>query len=193
MALFCSIINLASVLRASPPLRRLRCWWLVVLSQALLFWPASAAVFSEARFHIVTRGQPKAQIVVVGERPEPPLVFAAAELQRYVNEMSGAELPITQRAAIATHLSTRTIVLVTRPLQQDRRPSQDPREEDHYRLNIDARKLQIEGASPRAVLYGVYDVLERLGCGWCVPGEDSVPKHDALALAPLRLDARPAF
>jgi hypothetical protein len=60
-------------------------------------------------------------------------------------------------------------------------------------LDVDATQLRIEGASPRAVLFGVYEVLERLGCGWCVPGDDTVPKHPTLELAPLRVDTRPAF
>jgi hypothetical protein len=43
------------------------------------------------------------------------------------------------------------------------------------------------------VLYGVYDLLERLGCGWCVPGDDTVPKNDTLKIASLQVDTRPAF
>ena len=45
----------------------------------------------------------------------------------------------------------------------------------------------------RAVLFGVYDLLERLGCGWCVPGDDTVPKNKMLKMSPRRVDTRPAF
>jgi hypothetical protein len=142
---------------------------------------------SSKGFTVVSKGEPKAEIVV-GEHSEPPVLFAAQELQRYVNEMSGAKLELVHATS-----KKPSIVLAVRPLQQDRKAAEDPREEDHYRLNIDAKTLQIEGASPRAVLFGVYDVLERLGCGWCVPGDDAVPKHDALTLPALQADTRPAF
>ena len=91
------------------------------------------------------------------------------------------------------HPGNRPSCWSVRPLQQDKQALEDPREEDHYRLNIDATKLQIEGASPRAVLFGAYDVLERLGCGWCVPGDDAIPKRGTLEMAPLQVDLRPAF
>jgi hypothetical protein len=53
--------------------------------------------------------------------------------------------------------------------------------------------LRIEGATERAVLFGVYELLERLGCGWCVPGDDSIPKRETLELETIRVDVRPAF
>jgi hypothetical protein len=140
------------------------------------------------RFSITSGGQPNAGIVVEAAQPEPPVAFAIQELQRYVKDMSGAALPIVRAPS-----GKPGIVLVSGPLERDKQPVEDPREEDHYRLNVDAKEVRIEGASPRAVLFGVYDVLERLGCGWCVPGDDSVPKHDTLSIAPLQVDTRPAF
>ena len=122
--------------------------------------------------------------MVEGDGAFSPVTFAAQELQRYVKQMSGAELPVARAPSRKP-----AIMLTVRQKQGPR----DPREEDHYRLSIDAKKLQIEGASPRAVLFGVYDLLERLGCGWCVPGDDTVPKREALSIAPLQVHARPAF
>src|SRR6185503_14934564 len=144
-----------------------------------------AHLASAGGFVLVKKGKPGADIVV-GEEPALPILFAAQELQRYVKEMSGAELPI-----VKTTSKRPAVVLAS--LQPDKARVDDPREEDYYRLNIATKTLSIEGASPRAVLFGAYDVLERLGCGWCVPGDDVVPKRDTLELAPLRADTRPAF
>jgi len=149
--------------------------------------PPSSHGASSGGFIIVSKGEPKAEIVVANQA-EPPLAFAAQELQRYVKEMSGAELPLIHEPS-----KKPAIVLALRPLQPDKKASEDSREIDHYRLSVDARKLRIEGASPRAVLFGVYDVLERLGCGWCVPGDDTVPKNDMLKLSAVRVNTRPAF
>lgn len=163
---------------------RITAWFLAILAGTVLCPFASGA----DRFNITLNGQPGAEIVVEAKQQEPPLVFAAQELQRYVKEMSGAELPVVQVPS-----GKPAIVLVCRPLQQDKQAPADPREEDHYRLNIDATKLQIEGASPRAVLFGAYDVLKRLGCSWCVPGDDTIPKRGTLEIAHMQVDTRPAF
>jgi hypothetical protein len=136
-------------------------------------------------FKIASRGQAKTEIVVETQEPQSPIAFAAQELQRYVKEMSGAELPIVNAPSGRSAIVLRAL--------QNKQASDDPSEKDHYRLTVDSKKLQIDGASPRAVLYGVYDVLERLGCGWCVPGDDTVPKRQTLELAALQVDARPAF
>jgi hypothetical protein len=84
-------------------------------------------------------------------------------------------------------------MLALHPFQNDPKVLEDAREEDHYRLSVSAKKIDIEGASPRAVLFGVYDLLERLGCGWCVPGDDTIPKSPTLKIAPVHVDTRPAF
>ena len=132
-------------------------YWLVALGNigailaSTIFCSSSPGADSPAaRFSITSSGQPAAEIVVEAEHPEPPIVFAAEELRRYVKAMSGAELPL-----VRTPSGKPAIVLVSRPLAQDQSTLADTREQDHYRLHIEAGKLQIEGASPRAVLFGV--------------------------------------
>src|SRR4029450_9728442 len=93
-------------------------------------------------FRITANGQAKAEIVVPAQA-EPPVTFAAQEPQRYVKEMSGAELSVVNAAS-----EKPAIMLTSRPLRPDRE-ALDPREEDHYHLSISERKLQIDGASGR--------------------------------------------
>jgi hypothetical protein len=175
--------------RAGVRVQQIRLLQLAAVSIiALLFFSLTSHAAASAQFVLVSKGEPKAEIVVQENQAPEPLAFAAQELQRYVKKISGAELPIV-------HARSRKlgIVLTVRPLQQDKKALEDPREEDRYRLNVDSKNLQIEGTSPRAVLYGVYDLLERLGCGWCVPGDDTIPKADTLKISSLQVDTRPAF
>ena len=158
-----------------------------VILVCLIFCPFVCHGASSKAFVLVAKGQPEAEIVLE-EQAESTVTFAARELRRYVKEMSGTEL-----AVVPVPSKRPAILLAVRALQHDKKLLKDPREEDHYRLNIDGKKLQIEGASPRAVLFGVYDVLERLGCGWCVPGDDAIPKHATLEMPALQVDTRPAF
>jgi hypothetical protein len=129
-------------------------------------------------------GRAEAEIVVTSSSPEPPLEFAAHELQRYIKEISGAELPLLKQASGGP-----AVILISKPFGR----GPDPLEEDHYRLNVSPGKLLIQGATPRAALFGVYDLLERLGCGWCVPGEDIIPRRETLQVTKLAVDTRPAF
>src|SRR2546423_739317 len=113
---------------------------------ATIFCSFPSLAASSGEFMIVSRGQAKAEIVVEPSSADAPLAFATQELQRYLKQMSGAELPVV-------HAPTKksAIVLAVRQSQPGNKALEDPREHDHYRLSIDARNLNIEGASPRAV------------------------------------------
>jgi hypothetical protein len=127
---------------------------------------------------LVKDGKPLAAIIIADPAPAPPVRFAAEELQRYLREMSGAELPITNNAAGPA------IVLAV----DDNLPG-----EDAHRLRTKGDRLNLTGGSPRAVLYAAYLLLERLGCGFCVPGEETIPRQNTLAVPPLDLTEVPAF
>jgi hypothetical protein len=55
-------------------------------------------------FTIVSKGQPKAEIIVA-DQSQPPLAFAAKELQRYLKEMSGAKLEVASSQSKHQQLS----------------------------------------------------------------------------------------
>src|SRR6185503_9194807 len=93
------------------------------LLAATLLCSYAHEALSAGKFRMTSRGQPRTQIVVTTQ--ELPVAFAAQELQRYVKEMSGAELPIVQ---VPTQRSV--IVLAIRSFRQDNEVAQDPREED---------------------------------------------------------------
>src|SRR5262245_20899496 len=99
--------------------------------RALCFLTAIPTVFCSAalgaaHFSITANGKPRTEILVESAQAE-PIAFAAQELQRYVKEISGAELPIVRAAS-----EKPAIVLISRPLEKDKRALEDPREEDHY-------------------------------------------------------------
>ena len=61
----------------------------------------SLTAFGADRFTIVDRGRSAAQIVT-GVQPPETVVFAAKELQSFVQKMSGAELSIASQARLGT-------------------------------------------------------------------------------------------
>lgn len=158
---------------------------------------ASASAAESASDVVLAYGGKSKFVIVLPANAGETVQFAAEELQRYLKEISGATLPIVTEAP---H-SRRTIVLRESPRPDGRFALPDVEEPfDGYTVALGARSAEIVGQSPRGVLYGVYEMLERLGCRWFYPRHDPkdpevVPKREYLAIAAFRyaVDAPPAM
>ncbi|MHB9132987.1 MAG: DUF4838 domain-containing protein [Armatimonadota bacterium] len=62
-----------------------------------------------------------------------------------------------------------------------------------FHLETRNGSLYLLGGGPRGVLYGVYEVLERLGCRWYTPEISHLPRRSQLVLPAMRYTAAPAF
>ncbi len=139
---------------------------------------------------LVSNGQSTAQIVLARDQTAPPVQFAARELQRYIKAMSGAVVPIVQEGA------ARPAIVVSCDRQSQTANPRDrlsPAHDDGYALEVSADRITLRGATPPAALFAVYDLLERLGCGWAVPGDDSVPSSPTLSIGELKVETRPEY
>ncbi len=119
--------------------------------------------------------------------------FAAAELQRYLEKISGARLPIVvdsePRRANEIVLGAATI-----PDSAENGGPAAPNRPDGFTLRTLGDRLAITGAGPRGTLYGVYALLEdTLGVRWFTPDVESVPHKDRVVLADLNEAHAPAF
>jgi hypothetical protein len=109
-----------------------------------------------------------------------PTQFAAQELQRHLRAISGAELPLVSDA----NRERAVCVGFSEAVGDELRKQLAGRGEDGYLMRTLGPRVVLLGNSPRATLYAVYHFLEkRLGCGWCVPGDDTVPKQSTIQLA----------
>ncbi len=142
---------------------------------------------SSAEFVIVTDGRSAARIVVGEKEPASPVFFAAQELQRYLKAMSGATLPIVKETT-----GQPAMILTVDAALADSAASPAVGK-DRYRIQVSDQRIDLVGASPRATLFATYDLLERLGCGWCVPGDDTVPRRATVSIAEVKVDTTPAF
>src|SRR5512143_2991603 len=94
----------------------------------------------------------RAAIHVADEQAQ-PAAFAAAELQRYLQRMTGVQVPIARGAA------PNTLVLgAATPLPT---ALHSP---EAYVINPEPARVTLQAGSPRALLSAVYAFLERLGC-----------------------------
>ena len=133
-------------------------------------------------------GQPAAQIVV-SPAAAPAEQHAAEELQRFLRQMSGAELPIAN--APAKDLPNITIGSAAPEGKLDL--SEEALNFDGYVVKTLGGDLVLAGAKPHSSLYAVYHLLERvLGCGFLEEG-DQVPHRPTVELADLDIVSRPRF
>src|SRR2546429_7503089 len=86
-----------------------------ILLAGTIFLPFTSHGDSSRGFLIASKGEPKAEIVLT-EHAEPPVVFAAQELKRYVKEISGAELAVAHARS-----KKPAIILGVRQLRVDRK------------------------------------------------------------------------
>lgn len=111
---------------------------------------------------------------------------AARHLSRYLKEISGADFPISTNAGPA---AGRAIVLGLLPAaERTGWPG------DSFLIRADDDTLRILGATPAALLFGVFDFLETaLGCRWWSSSEEDVPRRDAIALDAFERAVRARF
>lgn len=94
--------------------------------------------------------------------------FACSELKRYVEKISGARFGGASEPG-----APRTIQIGLRSALDATSGLPEPaRGYDGYAISVRPERIVVAGDNPRGVLYGVYDLLERLGCRWYVQGLD---------------------
>jgi hypothetical protein len=123
-------------------------------------------------FQIVKDGASKINIVTIS--PKPPEEFAALELQRYLELISGTKLEIKtlclELPARRITSSQRFIFLSSKKtgfggIRYDKLSTDD----DGFRIERVGHHLLILGSRPRATLFGVYWLLRRFGVTFLAP------------------------
>jgi len=133
---------------------------------------------------LAENGQSPFAIVTATDAPA-PVRFAAEELQKYVATVTGARLPLKADPGPAPAIcvgQSKTLADEADRLKSDLRA----RGEDGYLVRARPQRIVLLGNSPRATLYAVYHFLEKyLGCGWCAPGDDTVPHRPTVRIPPI--------
>ncbi|NLE67885.1 MAG: DUF4838 domain-containing protein [Lentisphaerae bacterium] len=107
------------------------------------------------------------------------LRFAAAELARYLKAISGAEFTIAEAPA-----SGNAITLAARAAAGG---------DDAFELVVTDSAIAISASNERSALYGVYELLETLGCVFAEPGIETVPRLPDLEIRAFRKSYAAAF
>lgn len=146
---------------------------------ALAFVSAFASAESPKSLTLVSGGQSNYRIVLPDE-PTPVQQTAALELQKYLAEISGVELPIVSETDAKS--SGKRIVLGPSALSQKllgETLDESKIGYDGIALQVVGKDLVLTGHPQRGTLYAVYEFLERvLGCRFWMPDCETVPKTE---------------
>ena len=135
-------------------------------------------------------------IVVPADAPE-PVRYAAEELRDFTEKTTGVRLAIVT-ADNPSALRQKAVVLGAGGDLSGEAALNGPKGQlkaanggdlsftsDAFRLHVEDGRLRIEGASPRVVLYGVYEVLERFaGCRWYASWHTVAPERERIEVPP---------
>ncbi len=158
------------------------------MSRAIAFLLALAAPSLAANLKLVENGR-SAYTIVIAPDASPSERHGADELQMFVEQISGARLPI------ATQPRPRMILIGNSPaLTALHVPIPFAALGDEgFALKTAGPHLIIAGGSLRGSMYGVYTFLEKLGCRWFTPQVSRIPRRRTILLAPLDEVQKPAF
>ncbi|MCX5662290.1 MAG: DUF4838 domain-containing protein [Planctomycetota bacterium] len=142
---------------------------------------------------LVKEGKPVASVIVAADAP-PRLLKEARFLQKTIEQMSGAVLPVRDdsRDWEGGQILVGPSKLNTLAFEQGEEKPQG------YRLVVGKNRIAIAGndADPMTgTNYAVYDLLEKLGCGWFGPDPlyQVVPRRATLVVADEDRTERPAM
>lgn len=166
----------------------------VCLSAAAV-WGAAACRGAGTTLKLAERGKPAAYAVVCPEGASESQRYAAEELRRFTEEMTGVRLPIVSDRgplpprAILLGKTRHTAGLLKAP------PDGKALGTDGFRLAARPPHLLVLGGPARGALYGVYELLERFGgCRWYASWHSVIPRRETFGVPADLDDAQtPAF
>ncbi len=105
--------------------------------------------------------------------------WAAKELQHWLKEISGVELPLLPED---NNYGGPQVVVGSSSLSSQSSPSsQSATAEESFHYYNDGPNIYITGGKQRGTMYGVFEFLEReLGCRWYTPAVNVIPKREEL-------------
>ncbi|CAG4999868.1 hypothetical protein DYBT9275_02331 [Dyadobacter sp. CECT 9275] len=119
--------------------------------------------------------------IFVSEKASKPETYAAQELQKYIQQISGAVLPIVHEAKPADKLICVGFEGAPESLLKDLKIKEFGKEE--YIIRSDGDQLLIAGGGARGTLYGVIGYLsDYLGCRWYTREVTKIPQQKTISL-----------
>lgn len=124
--------------------------------------------------------------IVYPNNPSPAEKTSAEQLSLYLEKMSGFRLPV-----ISDSFSPDACEICVGETNRTRK--EKPENREGYFIYSEKQKLFILGGSDRGTLYGVFDYLRLLGCGFYAADTELIPERKDLVFPEAPIFSAPAF
>ncbi len=129
--------------------------------------------------YILASGKKSAYRIVLDPMASESEKWAADELQHWLKEISGAELPVQLFAE--TDSGPQIIIGYNNILKKKTGAVPPSKSDESFRYFSSGPDIYIYGGSQRGSMYGVMAFLENeLGCRWYTPAVSVIPKRDEI-------------
>ncbi len=142
---------------------------------------------------IIADGSKSNYRIVVALDASVQVSYAAKELQQYIEEMTGARLPIVtdDNSLVVKEIMVGFSRHTSRVHPKLKKESFKPEE---FAIKTVGESLIIAGGVPRGTLYGVVSLLtDEWGCRWFSPALKRIPKQQCLSLGQVNRRYNPPF
>ncbi len=119
-------------------------------------------------------------VIALAQDAIPAEKTAARELQKYVQQISGALLPIKSENDVPEKAPQILVGGGPRVEWLVEHPNVKSLGADGFFISTTGNTIILAGGRPRGTLYAVYEFLEALGCRFWAPGEETIPKQATL-------------
>jgi hypothetical protein len=163
----------------------------------------SIAAPTYADVRIIEGGRPVAKIYVQqvtpekGKRgarvPESKLTRAIRDFNYHLNKMSGTELEVVETTE--STVPGPGIVVGSLAVKMGAVPEKAVKSEEGFRLLTKGNQLLVGGQSEAGTIFGLYEVLQKLGCDWVMPGPigEIIPAKQTVIIPDLNESQAPDF
>jgi hypothetical protein len=131
--------------------------------------------------------------IVIPEKAKPWEQYAAEELSKYIEKMSGAKLPVVVDNSRESEYEFILGASNKRLKSMDIKFDSKKWGVNGFTLKTKDRKIIIAGGNPRGVIYGVLDVLDKWGIRFFNEDITRIPEHKTLILSNLDETVKPSF
>lgn len=144
-----------------------------------------------ANVNLVSEGR-STYCVIVAKDASVSEHYAASELKRFIEEMSGAMLPYSPDGA---NVPDKAVLIGDSEALRSLGVSIDFKDlgDEGYVIKTTGDRLIIAGGKLRGTMYGVYAFLDSLGCRWYGKDASTIPHLPTITLGSLDIKDKPAF
>lgn len=128
--------------------------------------------------------------IVIPVQADPTTAYAAQQLKQYLSEMSATEIPLVEEDKFR---GNKAIYIGTTNYAKAQKINLKNLSDDGYIYKPSRNNFIISGGAKKGVLYGIYDLLELLGCKRYSPDDTYIPKSQSSSFPNSDTTIKPAI